>query len=171
MILKYFLLTFLLIINSFAFSFFSDNKKNDNLIPKSVEFYKLQQKNMEMKNKGRVLLHEFPFVSNTPIINFKGKFSDKFYKQQKYIYTFAKLKNVNFLRLKNNPALYNFIYVLPIWVGDFKRVSDDLFTDIAFSSGLTIGEEEILKWWMAQGGILWIENGIYATRYDAFKSN
>lgn len=169
--MKYFLLMLLFIINAFSFSFFSNDKKTDDLIPKSVEFYKLQQKNMEMKNKGRVLLQQFPFISNTPIINFKGKFSDEFYKQQKFIYTFSKLKNVNFLRLKNNPALYNFIYVLPIWIGDFKRVSDDLFTNIAFSSGLTIGEEEILKWWMAQGGILWIENGVYATRYDAFKKN
>jgi len=169
--LKYILLMFLF-INSFAFSFFSDEKKkDDNLIPKGVEFYKIQQKNLEIQNKGKVLLKQFPFVSNTPIINFNGKFSDKFYKQQKFIYTAAKLKNVNFLRLKNNPALYNFIYALPIWVGDFKRVSNDLFTDIVFSSGLTIGEQEILKWWMAQGGILWIENGIYATRYDAFKNN
>ena len=165
--MRYLLVIFLI---SKSFALFFDNDK-DELIPKKVAVYDIKQDYPVITNIGKRILRGFPFVSNTPVVNFKGKFSNTFYKNQKYIFTYAKLKNVNFFRLKNNPALYNFIYVLPIWVGDFKRVSDDLFTDIVFSENLAVGEQEILKWWIAQGGILWIENGIYATRYDAFKKD
>jgi len=39
----------------------------------------------------------------------------------------------------------------------FQRVSNDLFANIGYSYNLSSKEQKILKWWLGQGGILWIE--------------
>jgi len=152
--------------------------KNENVLekkilsPESVEIYDIAVDNVWHKiNNGRVLLKDFPFVSYKPILDFNGKFSNQFYDKIDYRYKFAPLKDVDFWKLRTNPFLEDFIYVLPTWANEFKRVSNDLFSNIGYSYNLSSKEQEILKWWIGEGGILWIEGGIYSTRYDTFKKN
>ncbi len=142
------------------------------LSPEKVEIYDVSVDNIWSKvNNARQLLQSFPFISNQPIIDFRGKFSNQFYSKIDYRYKFANIKNVDFWKLRTNPFAEDFIYVLPMWANEFKRVSNDLFADIGYSYNLSLKEQEILKWWIGEGGILWIEGGIYSTRYDTFKKN
>jgi len=142
------------------------------LSPESVEIYDISvDKFWKDTNHGRKLLKDFPFISYKPVIGFKGKFSDQFYSKIDYRYKFDNIKDVDFWKLRTNPFAEDFIYVLPMWVNEFKRVSNDLFEDIGYTYNLSTKEQEILKWWIGEGGILWIEGGIYSTRYDTFKKN
>ncbi len=142
------------------------------LSPESVEIYDISVDNFWKNVKyGRKLLKNFPFVSYKPIVDFKGKFSDQFYSKIDYRYKFDNIKDVDFWKLRTNPFAEDFIYVLPMWVNEFKRVSNDLFEDIGYTYNLSTKEQEILKWWIGEGGILWIEGGLYSTRYDTFKKN
>jgi len=142
------------------------------LTPESVEVYDIAVDNVYAQPNNRTrLLKKFPFISNQPILDFHGKFSDEFYDKLDYRYKAAPLKDVDFWKLRTNPFLEDFIYVLPTWVNKFQRVSNDLFVNIGYSYNLSSKEQEILKWWIGQGGILWIEGGIYSTRYDTFKRN
>ncbi len=142
------------------------------LSPESVEIYDISVDNFwKNVNNGRKLLKDFPFVSYKPIVGFKGKFSNQFYSKIDYRYKFDNIKDVDFWKLRTNPFAEDFIYVLPMWVNEFKRVSNDLFEDIGYTYNLSTKEQEILKWWIGEGGILWIEGGLYSTRYDTFKKN
>ncbi len=142
------------------------------LTPEKVEIYDVSVDNIWPNvNNGRKLLQGFPFVSYKPIIDFRGKFSNQFYNKIDYRYKFDNIKDVDFWKLRTNPFAEDFIYVLPTWANEFKRVSNDLFEDIGYTYNLSSREQEILKWWIAQGGILWVEGGIYSTRYDTFKKS
>jgi len=142
------------------------------LSPESVEVYDINVENIYTQPNNRIhLLQKFPFISNQPVLDFHGKFSDEFYDKLDYRYKASSLKDVDFWKLRTNPFLEDFIYVLPTWANKFQRVSSDLFEDIAYSYNLSLKEQEILKWWIGEGGILWIEGGIYSTRYDTFKRN
>ena len=164
------------LIFSFCFSGcstrYEEQLHKEILTPESVQVYDVDVDNVYIKPNNRVrLLSQFPFVSNQPIIDFRGKFSNEFYDKIDYRYKAAPLKDVDFWKLRTNPFSEDFIYVLPIWANKFQRVSNDLFENIAYSYNLSLKEQEILKWWIGQGGILWIEGGIYSTRYDTFKRN
>ena len=142
------------------------------LSPESVEVYDIDVENIYAQPNNRIrLLQKFPFISNQPVLDFHGKFSDEFYDKLDYRYKSAPLKDVNFWKLRTNPFAEDFIYVLPIWANKFQRVSNDLFENIGYSYNLSLKEQEILKWWIGEGGIFWIEGGIYSTRYDTFKRN
>jgi len=142
------------------------------LSPESVEVYDIYVENIYAQSNNRIrLLQKFPFISNQPVLDFHGKFSDEFYDKLDYRYKAAPLKDVDFWKLRTNPFIEDFIYVLPIWVNKFQRVSNDLFENIGYSYNLSHKEQEILKWWIGEGGIFWIEGGIYSTRYDTFKRN
>jgi len=117
---------------------------------------------------GRELLGSFPFISLSHNVDFKGKFNDTFYDKIPYRYKAAFLPDVNFYKLLSNPFLYDFIYIQPIWIENFKRVSNDLFENICYSYNLSAKEREILKWWIKQGGVLWMESGIFATGYENY---
>ena len=142
------------------------------LSPESVEIYDVTTENaLKEVHNGRKLLTGFPFVSNKPIVDFEGKFSNQFYDKIDYRYKFSHIKDVDFWKLRVNPFAEDFVYILPTWANGFKRVSNDLFTNLGFTYNLSTKEQEILKWWVSQGGILWVEGGIYSTRYDTFKKN
>jgi len=140
--------------------------------PEQVQIYDVDVENiMPTIHNGKKLLKNFPFVTYNLILDFKGKFSYQFYDKIDYRYKYSSLDKVDFWKLRTNPFLYDFIYVLPIWVEDFKRVSNDLFKNIGYTYNLSLKEQDILKWWIKEGGILWIESSIYSTRYDTFKRN
>ena len=142
------------------------------LTPETVEIYDVSAEYaLKDVNNGRKLLKDFPFIANKPIVDFNGKFSNQFYDKIDYRYKFSHIKDVDFWKLRVNPYIEDFVYVLPTWANEFKRVSNDLFTNLGFTYNLSSKEQEILKWWIGEGGILWVEGGIYSTRYDTFKKN
>jgi hypothetical protein len=142
------------------------------LTPTTVEIYDVSVKNVWPEdNNGRKLLREFPFVCNKPIIDFKGRFSEQFYDKINYKYKASALKDIDFWKLREDPFSEDFIYVVPERANQFKRVSNDLLENIAYSNNLSSKDQEILKWWISQGGILWIDGGMYSTKYDMFKKN
>jgi len=140
------------------------------LTPETVDIYDITVDHVYRKTDNRaILLKKFPFISNQPILDFDGKFSNQFYDKIHYNYYASHIKDVDFWKLRTNPFSEDFIYVLPTWANKFLHVSNDLFEDIAYSYNLSHKEQEILQWWIGQGGIFWIEGGIYSTRYDTFK--
>jgi len=157
----------------FAFSGCSTKEQtvlHENILsPESVEIYDVSTENvLKDVHNGRKLLKGFPFISNEAIIDFNGKFSNQFYDKIDYRYKFSAIKDVDFWKLRVNPFSEDFIYVLPTWVNEFRRVSNDLFVNIGYTYNLSNKEQEILKWWVGEGGIMWVEGGIYSTRYDTF---
>jgi len=140
------------------------------LTPETVDVYDITVDHVYKKTDNRaILLKKFPFISNEPILDFDGKFSNQFYDKIHYNYYASHIKDVDFWKLRTNPFSEDFIYVLPTWANKFLHVSNDLFEDIAYSYNLSHKEQDILQWWIGQGGVFWIEGGIYSTRYDTFK--
>jgi hypothetical protein len=60
---------------------------------------------------------------------------------------------------------YKIIYVTDIHAKDFKRKSNDILNSLAVSYGLT--PLRLLSW-IENGGILWIQGGVYVTGYEYF---
>lgn len=124
---------------------------------------------LKRENNSRALLDHFPFISNNPIIDFHGKFSDPFYDKIPYRWKAAALQDVDFWKLKNNPFMLDFIYVLPMWTDKSKRISNDFFSNIAYTYNLSNHDKDVLKWWIKQGGYMWLELGIFATGYETYQ--
>lgn len=139
------------------------------LQPESIDVYGIDINKLVVEKENlRDQVNEFPFVSLNPVLDYRGKFSDKFYSLKPYKVRAKRIDEIDFWKLQNNPYAVDFIYVLPLWVENFKRVSDDLYQNIGYSYNLSLKEQEILKWWVEQGGVLWLETGIYTTLYDSY---
>lgn len=108
----------------------------------------------------------FPFVSILALNNFKGKFPPEFYTAMDRKVRAETLKDVDFWGLNNNPALYDVIYVKPLWLGDLKFKNNSLLESIAYSYNISTEQLAILNAWIQKGGILWMEAGIYISAYD-----
>jgi hypothetical protein len=108
----------------------------------------------------------FPFVTDQTTTNFKGKFPPEFYAATDRKVRAETLKNVDFWSLNNNPALYDVIYVKPLWLGDLKLKNNNLLDSMAHSYNISSEQLAILNAWIQKGGILWIEAGIYISAYD-----
>ncbi len=114
-------------------------------------------------------LHKFPFISEDADLDFKGHFPVEFYQRMKYNFKAKELKNVDFWKLKIYPYSLDVIYVKPVWLEDFKRVDDNLLDNLCYTFNISKREEEILLWWLKNGGVLWLETGIYATGFEYIK--
>lgn len=156
------------------FAFWGCSVKESSLDKKLKEFDEVNVSVTEVDRvfyhpkKSRDVLKRFPFVSLRPKIDIKGKFPDEFYKNITFFYIAKNIKEVNYWELEKEPKSVDFIYVLPIWIKEYKDVSSDLFENIAYSYNLSKKEQDILKEWVKQGGVLWVEGGVYSTRYDMF---
>jgi|GEM_PF-1579174 len=140
--------------------------------PTKVAVYDITSMDLvEGRENPRDQLKKFPFISNQPVIDYRGKFPDSFYQMNPYRFRAMNIKNVDFWKLREEPFSLDFIYVTPTWIKSFKRVSDDLFEDLGYTYNLSKKEQEILKWWIAQGGVLWCEAGLYTTLYDTYKKD
>lgn len=118
------------------------------------------------QEKSKNIFQEFPFILGDYEI--RGKFSDKFYDNLHFVYTARPIEKVDFWRLQKEPKSIDFIYVSPVWIRDFKKVSSNLFEDLCYSYNISKQEQDILKQWVAKGGVLWLESGTYSTKYDIF---
>jgi hypothetical protein len=150
-----------------------DKRVENSLIkPTNVEVYDITSNDLSSdKQNPREQLKHFPFISTKPIIDFKGKFPDTFYQMNPYRFQAENIANVDFWKLRQQPYALDFIYITPMWIKSFQRVSNDLFENIGYTYNLSKKEQEILKWWIEQGGILWCEMGVYTTLYDTFKKD
>lgn len=142
------------------------------LQPETVDIYDIDINKLVVgKEDSREQIKNFPFVSLNPVLDYRGKFSDQYYDLKPYKIRAQRIDEVDFWKLQNNPYMIDFIYVLPIWVDNFKRVSNDLYQNIGYTYNLSVKEQEILKWWVEQGGVLWLESGIYTTLYDSYNKS
>ena len=149
-----------------------ENLEKNLLSTQQIELYNINVNDTQHNSiSGRELLKKFPFVTSQMVVGYRGKFSNKFYNKYSVTYSAELLKDVDFWKLKANPEVMNFIYILPTWAKQFKKLSNNLFEDIGYSYNLSYKEQEILQQWISQGGILWIEGGIYSTRYDTFRND
>ncbi len=115
---------------------------------------------LDQKNK---LFEGFPFISSSVSNDFKGHFSPEFYAKNRPDLRSSSLDKVDIWSLQLAPKLLDVIYIKAIWIEDYKDVSDDLFVNLCYTYNLSDGQQEILKEWIKQGGMFWVENGVYST--------
>ena len=133
----------------------------------NVKIYTINLDKLDKSMNIYTRLHEFPFVSTDAMLDFRGNFPVEFYQTMNHCRVNAQnIKDVNFWKLRDYPFTLDVIYVKPIWIENFKYVSKDLFENICYSFNISKREQAILKWWIKNGGILWIESGIYATGFE-----
>lgn len=116
---------------------------------------------------GAAVTLGFPFLSPKPAQRFTGRFPPSAYAELEKRQVRAKaLGEVDFWRLKEEPTLYQVIYLKGMLFSELKLRGDDLLESIGYS--LNIGPEKmaILEGWIRQGGVLWMEPVIYLSTYD-----
>lgn len=104
-------------------------------------------------------------------VDIKGKFDDRFYASMDLIYRAKNIRNVDFWQLRDAPQTLDYIYIKPLWIKEYRKLTNDLLANICYSYNLSEEEQEILKEWIRQGGKLWVEFGLFSTRYDQFNRN
>ena len=133
----------------------------------TVKIYSIDIDKLNNSNNVYARLHDFPFISTDAMLDFRGNFPIEFYQSMRRFKVNAKnIKDVDFWKLRDYPFTLDVIYVKPVWLENFKYVSNDLFENICYSFNLSKREQAILKWWLKNGGILWLETGIYATGFE-----
>jgi len=109
----------------------------------------------------------FPFISQQPQGRFKGKFNPAFYEGlEKRGVRAAELDAVDFWRLKDDPRLYDVIYLRGMLLDQFKPRGQGFLESIAYSLNIPVEQLAILRSWVEGGGILWLEPAIYVSSYD-----
>jgi hypothetical protein len=103
----------------------------------------------------------FPFISETPKSDFKGHYSPDFYKKHSYSFKSKRMDKVDYWALEKDFKSMDIIYTKPIWVNQYKQYSNDIFENICYSHKLSDEKQLILKNWIKNGGVLWVENGLY----------
>jgi len=120
------------------------------------------------QKKARDILRHFPFLTMQKNVAPRGKFSDEFYASIDYVYVAKDIKDVDFWELEKEPKSVDFIYVKPLWMKEYRKLTPDLLSNLAYSLNIGHEEQEILKDWIRAGGVLWVESGVYSTKYDYF---
>jgi len=130
----------------------------------STYIYDIELDNIiEPVDEQSSVFDEFPFITEKPRRYYKGRFPSEFYKQNGVDLRSSSLDKVDLWSLELHPERLDVIYTNPIWIEDYKNISDDLFVNICYTYNLSDKQQNILKIWIENGGIFWIENGIYAT--------
>jgi hypothetical protein len=164
-----------LLINMFILGFLcSCSSGKDQLItdylqkPEEVHIFTVPANafSREVLDNKAHLLNGFPFISTQSVTNNKGKFPPEFYASALKEFHVESLQKVDFWSLKNNPHLYDVIYIKPMLIGEFKIKGKDLLESIAYSYNISTDQLAILDNWIKSGGILWLESGIYISLYD-----
>lgn len=112
------------------------------------------------------LFLDFPFISQSLKKDFKGHFSLEFYKKHKLSLNAKRVDRVNYSDLEKNFNSIDIIYTKKIWVNQYKQHSNELFVNLCDSYRLSYRQQNILKQWIKNGGIFWIENGLYGIGDD-----
>ncbi|WP_457562340.1 hypothetical protein [Caminibacter pacificus] len=115
----------------------------------TIEYPKIdfiQNSKINYKIFNEINVNEFPFVGSEicGIKTFKLNASN--------------IKNIN----NKNIFQYRYIYVPDIWVKNFKNRKDFLKS---LSATFSLNYNTLLKW-LKQGGILWVQGGIFSSGYE-----
>jgi hypothetical protein len=73
------------------------------------------------------------------------------------------MDKVDYWALQKDFKNLDIIYTKSIWINQYKQISDDIFVNLCYAHKLSLNQQKVLLEWIKQGGILWIENGLYAT--------
>jgi hypothetical protein len=138
-------------------------RKGDDVRIFTVPLNGLSRENAE---NGPETLQGFPFITFQPVLKFRGKYSPEFYARFPRTWKAESIRNVDFWKLRDNPSLYDVIYVTPLWVGDLKTSRKDLLSSLAYSLNIPGEQVEILREWIRRGGVLWMESVFYSSSYD-----
>jgi len=167
--IRQFLLTLFIVCALLSCTQRKDKIMADNLQkPEEVHIFTVPANSLsrEIVDYRSNIVKGFPFVAHQQVNNFKGKFPPEFYKSMDRKVRSETLKEVDFWSLSNNPALYDVIYVKPLWLGELKLKNSSLLESIAYSYNISTEQLAILSTWIQKGGILWMESGIYISAYD-----
>jgi len=108
-----------------------------------------------------IVFEKFPFISEDLPSDFNGHYSPEFYKKNKITVNASRMDKVDFWSLKNNPKEIDIIYTKDILLDRYKNITNDLFINLCYAHNITKQEQEILLSWLKNGGVLWIEGGLY----------
>jgi hypothetical protein len=136
---------------------------DERLIQKDKEYIydiKMQDivQNLNIKPK---IFEQFPFIIKNLPSDFNGHYPPDFYKNKMMTLKSLRMDKVDFWTLKNNPKKLDIIYTKEILLDRYKKVSKDLFTNLCYAHNLTKEEQKILLSWLENGGVLWLEGGLY----------
>ncbi len=106
-------------------------------------------------------LEQFPFIHNKQA-HLKGHFSPEFYAEHNYGLKAQQMDKVNFWELQKNPQALDIIYTKDILLENYKNISQDIFTNLCYAHGLSKLEQDILRQWIQNGGVLWVESSLYS---------
>jgi hypothetical protein len=108
----------------------------------------------------------FPFISFQSAKSFRGRFPREFYAPMEGKWKAESIREVDLWRLQKDPAIYDVIYMGPLWFQEFREKGNDLLKSIAYSFNISQEQLAVLDSWIRNGGILWLEPGLYITTYD-----
>jgi len=134
--------------------------------PEEIEVIEVPETYRDREENTLKLLDGFPFISYKPVIDFYGKFPPEFYSAIKVRWKAVSFEKADYWRMRWDPYIYDFIYVRPIWIGNFSLKEKDLLKNLAISFNVSDEEMKILKDWIRQGGVLWLESAIFISTYD-----
>ncbi|MCK9372247.1 MAG: hypothetical protein M0P91_03560 [Sulfuricurvum sp.] len=148
---------------------FSD-LKNELLSDKPVAVYNVPTSGIYVLDKWteREALKEFPFIAPISPFDFHGKFHDDFYDNLQPSWKGVSLDKVDWTSLSKEPALYTIIYIQSVGITQGGAMVDDFMTNIAKAYNISPSKMEMLKHWIENGGILWSEAGLRASRFETF---
>ena len=147
----------------------SKNSALENELQKEVKLaiYNQPVQNLFMQQGSGDIFHRFPFIDKRQF-EVKGKFPKDFYSKITLVYNAKNIKEVDFWKLQKSPKSLDFIYIEPMWIKEYRKLTGDLLANIAYSLNISAKEQEILRDWVKKGGVLWVEFGLFSTRYDIF---
>jgi len=114
------------------------------------------------------VLGDFPFVASVMPYNFQGKFHTDFYDKLTVSWKAVALDRVDWSAFAKNPKLYDIIYLQNVGIADSGPIADDFMTNIAKAYNISPADMEQMKRWISEGGVLWSEAGVCASRFETF---
>ncbi len=133
----------------------------------AVYIYDIKMDNILKPSSNEATLFEkFPFNLSALSNDFKGRYAPTFYEKNNVTFKSSRMDRVDYWSLEKNLKSIDIIYTKAIWINHYKKVSNDVFTNICYAHKLSKEEQAILKKWIKEGGTLWIENGLYVTNKE-----
>ncbi len=108
----------------------------------------------------------FPFSSQKIKNNFKGHYSPEFYKKYNFSFKSKRMDKVDYWALQKDFKSIDIIYTKPIWINQYKQFTNDIFSNLCYAHKLSDEKQKILKNWIKNGGVLWLESGLYSIGND-----
>lgn len=114
------------------------------------------------------LFKAFPFVAPLAPFDFTGKFPSNFYDDMNLSVRSVGLEKVDWAALSVDPSIYDVIYVQPFGIAEAGSFENDFALNVGRAYNVAPENMKRLKNWIEQGGVLWSEAGITASRFETF---